>query len=132
MPQRVRAAPEHPVNARCDGDQAMTSFDERERAFEKKFALDQELKFRAEARRNRLLAQWAAQKLGLTGAEVDEYIKAVRKADLVEKGDEDVFRKVKQDLDDKGVPISEVELRKTMADLLAMAVRTIEAEAKNR
>jgi len=110
----------------------MTSFDERERAFEKKFALDQELKFRAEARRNRLLAQWAAQKLGLTGAEVDEYIKAVRKADLVEKGDEDVFRKVKQDLDDKGVPISEVELRKTMADLLAMAVRTIEAEAKNR
>ena len=110
----------------------MTSFDERERAFEKKFALDQELKFRAEARRNRLLAQWAAQRLGLTGAEVDEYIKAVRKADLVEKGDEDVFRKVKQDLDDKGVPISEVELRKTMADLLAMAVRTIEAEAKNR
>jgi len=110
----------------------MTSFDERERAFEKKFALDQELKFRAEARRNRLLAQWAAQKLGLTGAEVDEYVKAVRKADLVEKGDEDVFRKVKQDLDDKGVPISEIELRKTMADLLAMAVRTIEAEAKNR
>jgi hypothetical protein len=110
----------------------MTSFDERERAFEKKFALDQELKFRAEARRNRLLAQWAAQKLGLTGAEVDEYVKAVRKADLVEKGDEDVFRKVKQDLDDKGVPISEVELRKTMADLLATAVRTIEAEAKNR
>ena len=110
----------------------MTSFDERERAFEKKFALDEELKFRAEARRNRLLAQWAAQKLGLTGAEVDEYVKAVRKADLVEKGDEDVFRKVKQDLDDKGVPISEIELRKTMADLLAMAVRTIEAEAKNR
>ena len=110
----------------------MTSFDDRERAFEKKFALDEELKFRATARRNRLLAQWAAEKLGLSGAEVDDYIKAVRKADLVEKGDEDVFRKVKQDLDDKGVPISEVELRKTMADLLAMAVRTIEAEAKNR
>ena len=110
----------------------MTSFDERERAFEKKFVLDEELKFRAEARRNRLLAQWAAEKLGLTGAEVDEYVKAVRKADLLEKGDEDVFRKVKQDLDDKGVPISEIELRKTMADLLAMAVRTIEAEAKNR
>ena len=57
----------------------MTSFDERERAFEKKFAMDEELKFRAEARRNRLLAQWAAAKLGLTGAEVDEYVKAVRK-----------------------------------------------------
>ena len=110
----------------------MTSFDERERAFEKKFALDEELKFRASARRNRLLAQWAAEKLGLSGAEVDEYIKAVRKADLVEKGDEDVFRKVKQDLDHKGVRISEVELRKTMADLFATAVRTIEAEAKAR
>ncbi|HEY7085669.1 MAG TPA: DUF1476 domain-containing protein [Hyphomicrobiaceae bacterium] len=110
----------------------MTSFDEREKAFEKKFALDEELKFRAAARRNRLLAQWAAEKLGLSGAEVDEYIKAVRKADLVEKGDEDVFRKVKQDLDDKGVRISETELRKTMADLLAAAVRSIEAEAKRR
>jgi len=110
----------------------MTSFDERERAFEKKFALDQELKFRATARRNRLLAQWAAEKLGLSGAEVDDYIKAVRKADLIEKGDEDVFRKVKQDFDDKGVHISEIELRKTMADLLAAAVRTIEAEAKGR
>lgn len=110
----------------------MTSFDEREKAFEKKFALDEELKFRAAARRNRLLAQWAAEKLGLSGAEVEEYIKAVRKADLVEKGDEDVFRKVKQDLDDKGVRISEMELRKTMADLLAAAVRSIEAEAKSR
>jgi hypothetical protein len=110
----------------------MTSFDEREKAFEKKFALDEELKFRATARRNRLLAQWAAEKLGLAGAEVDEYVKAVRKADLVEKGHEDVFRKVKQDFDDKGVRISEMELRKTMADLLATAVRTIEAEAKNR
>src|SRR5690349_19734043 len=114
--------------ALAGGDQAMTSFDEREKAFEKKFALDEELKFRAAARRNRLLAQWAAEKLGLSGAEVEEYIKAVRKADLVEKGDEDVFRKVKQDLDDKGVRISEMELRKTMADLLAAAVRSIEAE----
>jgi hypothetical protein len=110
----------------------MTSFDERERAFEKKFALDEELRFRAAARRNRLLAQWAGEKLGLSGPEVEDYIKAVRKADLVEKGDEDVFRKVKQDFDDKGVRISEVELRKTMADLLATALRTIEAEAKNR
>ena len=110
----------------------MTSFEERERSFEKKFALDEELKFRAAARRNRLLAQWAAAKLGLSGADVDEYVKAVRKADLVEKGDEDVFRKVKKDLDDKGVGISEGELRKTMADLLTTAVRSIEAEAKGR
>jgi hypothetical protein len=114
------------------GDQAMTSFDERERSFEKKFALDEELKFRAAARRNRLLAEWAAEKLGLSGAQIDEYIKAVRKADLVEKGDDDVLRKVKQDLDNKGVRISETELRKTMTDLLATALRTIEAEAKTR
>jgi hypothetical protein len=110
----------------------MTSFDERERSFEKKFAMDEELRFRAAARRNRLLAQWAAEKLGLSGAEVDDYIKAVRKADLLEKGDDDVFRKVKKDLDDKGVRVSEVELRKTMADLLATALRTIEAEAKTK
>jgi hypothetical protein len=121
-----------PGTRAAGGDCTMTSFEERERSFEKKFALDEELKFRAAARRNRLLAQWAAGKLGLSGADVDDYIKAVRKADLVEKGDEDVFRKVKKDLDDKGVRISEGELRKTMSDLLATAVRTIEAEAKGR
>ena len=110
----------------------MTSFDERERTFEKKFALDEELKFRAAARRNRLLAQWAAAKLGLSGAAVDDYIKAVRKADLADKGGEDVFHKVKRDLDDKGVRVSDGELRKTMTDLLATAVRQIEAEAKSR
>src|SRR5262245_56455874 len=110
----------------------MTSFDERERSFEKKFALDEELKFRAAARRNKLLAQWAAAKLGLSGADVDEYIKAVRKADLVEKGSEDVFRKVKKDLEDKGVRVSDGELRKIMADFLTAAVQTLEAEAKSK
>jgi hypothetical protein len=110
----------------------MTSFEERERSFEKKFAMDEEVKFRAAARRNRLLAQWAAEKLGLSGTAVEDYIKAVRKADLVEKGDDDVFRKVRRDLDDKGVRVSDGELRKTMADFLAAAVRQIEAEAKSR
>jgi len=110
----------------------MTSFDERERTFEKKFALDEELKFRAAARRNRLLAQWAAGKLGLSGAAVEDYIKAVRKVDLADKGGEDVFRKVKSDLEDKGLAVSDGELRKTMADLLAAAVRQIEAEAKSK
>ena len=110
----------------------MTSFDERERSFEKKFALDEELKFRAAARRNRLLAQWVAEKLGLSGAAVDDYIKAVRKVDLADKGGEDVFHKLKRDLDDKGVRVSDGELRKTMTDLLATAVRQIEAEAKSR
>ena len=93
----------------------MTSFNDREKSFEKKFAMDEELKFKAEARRNKLLAQWAAEKLGLSGAAVDDYVKAVRKADLAEKGDEDVFRKVKKDLDDKGVRVPDAELRKAMA-----------------
>ena len=87
----------------------MTSFNDREKSFEKKFAMDEELKFRAEARRNKLLAQWAAEKLGLSGAAVDDYVKAVRKADLAEKGDEDVFRKIRKDLDDKGVRVPDAE-----------------------
>src|SRR5882757_9705214 len=66
---------------------AMTTFDEREKSFEKKFAMDQDLKFKAESRRNKALAQWAAAKLGFSGTAVDDYVKAVRKADLAEKGD---------------------------------------------
>ena len=97
----------------------MTSFNEREKSFEKKFAMDEELKFKAESRRNRLLAQWAAEKLGLSGAAVDDYVKAVRKADLAEKGDDDVFRKIRKDLEDKGVRVPDAELRKAMADFLS-------------
>lgn len=110
----------------------MTTFNDREKSFEKKFAMDEELKFRSEARRNKMLGQWAAEKLGLSGSAVDDYIKAVRKADLVEKGDDDVFRKVRKDLDDKGVRISDSELRKTMADFLHTAVEQIENEAKSK
>jgi hypothetical protein len=108
----------------------MTTFDDRERSFEKKFAMDQELKFKAEARRNRLLGQWAAGKLGLSGSDVDDYIKSVRKADLAEKGDQDVLRKIRQDFDQKGIAISEADLLKAMADFLASAVAAIEAEAR--
>ncbi len=71
----------------------MTTFDDREQAYEKKFALDQDLKFRAEARRNKLIAEWAAAKLGISGAGLQDYVRAVLKADLEEKGDHDVFRK---------------------------------------
>ena len=110
----------------------MTTFDEREKSFEKKFAMDQDLRFKAESRRNKALAQWAGEKLGLGGAEVEEYIKAVRKADLAEKGDEDVFRKIRKDFDDKGVKVSDAELRKTMGELLAQAVASIENEAKGK
>lgn len=108
----------------------MTTFDDREKAFEKKFAMDQELKFKAEARRNKMLAEWAGAKLGLAGAEMEDYIKAVRKADLEEKGDDDVVRKVMADFKAKGVDVAEGELRKVMGELLAKAVGDIEATKK--
>ena len=108
----------------------MTTFDDRERSFEKKFAMDQELKFKAEARRNRLLGQWAAAKLGLSGSDAEDYIKAVRKADLAEKGDQDVKRKIRQDFEAKGVNVSEAELSRMMVEFLASAVAAIEAEGK--
>jgi hypothetical protein len=85
----------------------MTTFDNREKAYESKFAHDQDLKFKAESRRNKMLAEWAGAKLGITGAALEEYIKAVRKADLAEKGDDDVFRKVKQDFADKGIAVTD-------------------------
>ena len=103
------------------------SMDDREKAFEKKFMHDQDLKFKAESRRNKMLAEWAAAKLGSSGAAVDDYIKAVRKADLVEKGDNDVFRKVAKDLADKGVKVADAEIRKQMHDFLAKAVADIES-----
>lgn len=108
----------------------MTTFDDREKSFEKKFAMDQELRFKAEARRNKLLAQWAAGKLGLSGPAIDDYVKAVRKADLAEKGDEDLFRKLRKDFDDKGVTVADAELRKAMADFLVAAATQIETSSK--
>jgi hypothetical protein len=105
----------------------MTTFDDREKGFENLFAHDQDLKFKAESRRNKLLAEWAAEKLGITGAALEDYIKAVRKADLVEKGDDDVLRKVKQDFADKGVAITDAEIRKTMNEFLATSVRDVSA-----
>ena len=108
----------------------MTTFDEREKSFEKKFALDEELKFKSEQRRNKLLGEWAAAKLGLTGTAVDDYVKALRKADLSSKGDDDVFQKLRQDFDAKGIAIPDAELRRAMADFLAQAVSQIEGERK--
>ena len=108
----------------------MTTFNDREKSFEKKFAMDEELKFKAESRRNRLLGQWAAAKLGLSGAALDDYVKAVRKADLAQKGDDDVFQKIKKDLKDKGVSVADSELRQAMNEFLAAAVQQLQAEAK--
>jgi hypothetical protein len=108
----------------------MTTFDDREKSYEKKFALDEELKFKSEQRRNRLLGEWAAGRLGLTGPAVDDYIKAVRKADLASKGDEDVFQKIRKDFADKGVGVADAELRRAMTDFLTKAADQIEAERK--
>jgi hypothetical protein len=109
----------------------MTTFDDREKAYEKKFALDQDLKFRAEARRNKMLAEWAAAKLGIMGQALEDYVKAVRRADLEEKGDHDVFRKIRKDFDEKGVPIQDDEIRQAMSEFLAKAVAEIEASSDN-
>lgn len=104
----------------------MTTFDDREKGFEKKFAHDADLRFKAESRRNKMLAEWAGAKLGLSGAALEDYIKAVRKSDLAEKGDDDVFRKVKADLAEKKVAVSDADLRNAMGEFLAKAVTEIE------
>lgn len=109
----------------------MATFDEREKGFEKKFAHDADLKFKAESRRNKMLAEWAGGLMGMSGPEVEEYVKAVRKADLAEKGDADVIRKVLKDLGDKGVKTTEAELIKKMHEFLATAVQQIEGAAKS-
>ncbi len=104
----------------------MTTFDERQKGYEKKFAHDAELKFKAESRRNKMLAEWAGAKLGLSSADLEEYIKAVRRADLQEKGDDDVLQKVKADLDAKGLAIPETEIREAMNEFLSKAITEIE------
>jgi hypothetical protein len=105
----------------------MTTFDKREEGFEKRFAIDEELKFKANARRNKLLGLWAAEKLGLSGAEADAYAKAVVMSDFEEAGDDDVFRKVRKDFDDKGVKDSDHQIRRTMDELMAQAIAAIKA-----
>lgn len=104
----------------------MATFNERQKGFESKFAMDQDLKFKAEARRNNLVGAWAAEKLGLTGDAVAEYQKEVRRADLIEKGDDDVVRKIRSDFDAKGIQVSDDEIREQMIELLAQAVSQIE------
>src|SRR4026209_386442 len=105
----------------------MTTFDKREEGFEKKFAHDEELRFKANARRNKLLGLWAAEKLGLSGSAADAYAKEVVVADFEEAGDEDVFRKVRKDFDAKGIAQSDQDLRKMVVDLMGQAIDQIKA-----
>ena len=99
----------------------MTTFDKREEGFEKKFAMDADQRFKAEARRNRLLGLWAAEKLGITGDAATAYAKDVVASDFEEAGDADVLRKVLMDLTAKGLAATEAEIRRKMDELMAAA-----------
>ena len=103
----------------------MTTFDDRERAFETKFAHDQEMAFRITARRNRLIGQWAASLMGLNAAETDAYAKAVVQADFEEAGDEDIVRKLLGDLVSANVDIDETRIRHAIEDKMIEARRQL-------
>jgi hypothetical protein len=102
----------------------MTTFDDRERAFETKFAHDEEMKFRVAARRNRLLGEWAARQMGLSDAEADSYAKDVVRSDFEEAGDHDVVRKVLGDLTAAGIETDEASVQE--------ALRNKEIEARRQ
>jgi hypothetical protein len=106
----------------------MTTFDEREKAYERKFAHDEELRFKATVRRNKLLGLWAAEQLGLSGAEADAYAKDVIRADFQKPGDEDIVAKLRQDFDAKNVAQTDDQIRAALVETMATAVRQIEAE----
>ena len=106
-----------------------TTFDKREEEFERRFAHDEELRFKALARRNKMLGLWAAEKLGRSGAEAEAYAKEVVAADFEEAGDHDVFRKIRRDFDAGGVNVSDHQIRRTMDELMARAVLEIKAGA---
>ncbi len=107
----------------------MNTFDKRKDGFESKFAHDEELQFKAQARRNKLLGLWAADLMGLSGDAADAYAVEVVKADFEEAGDEDVFRKVRGDFDEKNIDQSDHQIRRTMEDLLVTAMEQIQNEA---
>ncbi|WP_300543070.1 DUF1476 domain-containing protein [Maricaulis sp.] len=106
----------------------MSGLDDREKGFENKYAHDQEIEFKATARRNKLLGLWAAAQMGIEGEAAAEYAKSVIVADFEEAGDEDVFRKIRKDFDEKGVDLSDHLLRKQMDELLAKARKEIRSE----
>lgn len=102
----------------------MTTFNDRERRFEAEFANNQELRFKVEARRDKIVGAWAAEKLGKTGGEIEDYAKSVVRADLEEPGDDDVFRKLRADL--PKADVSDEEIRDAMAKALSQAMDEIQ------
>jgi hypothetical protein len=106
---------------------SMTTFEKREEGFEKQFAHDEDLRFKATARRNKMLGKWAAERQGLSGADAEAYAKEVVLADFEESGEEDVFRKIRADFDSKGVKLTDEDIRGQMQELLAKAVAEVKA-----
>jgi hypothetical protein len=109
----------------------MATFDERQKGFEKKFEKDQELQFKATARRNRLLGLWAAELMGMKGADADAYAKDVVKSDFEKPGEDDVFDKIMTDLKAKSVNQSEHQVRRKMEELLGVAKQQLMTEVKS-
>src|SRR5262245_52299175 len=103
----------------------MSTLKDREEGFERKFVFDEELKFKAVARRNMMLGLWAAERLGKTGADADAYAKEVVISDIEEAGDHDVFRKIRRDFDAAGVDQSDHQIRRTMDELMAQAAEQV-------
>jgi hypothetical protein len=110
-------------------DIRMTTFDEREKAFERKFAHDEELRFKSTVRRNKLIGRWAAEKLGLAGEDAEAYAKSIVKADFEQPGDDDVLRKLRTDFAAKGIDISDNDLHRVLIEKLGEAVRQIETDS---
>ena len=107
----------------------MSGMDDRADAFEKKFAHDEALQFKAEARRNKLLGLWAADLMGKSGEDAQDYAKEVIRSDFEEAGDADVFRKIRGDFDAAGIAQSDHQIRRTMDELMAEAIQQIKSEA---
>jgi len=105
----------------------MSTFDKREEGFERKFAHDEEVRFKARARRNKLLGLWAAQKLGITGDAAEAYAKEIVIADFEGPGKDDVFARIRRDFDAKAVAQSDHQIRRTMEELMAKAVEDVKA-----
>ncbi|MEP0314886.1 MAG: DUF1476 domain-containing protein [Hyphomonas sp.] len=108
----------------------MSTFDDRERAEEARYALNQETQFKVMARRNKLLGLWAADLMGLTGSDAEAYAKTVVLSDLEEPGDEDVFRKVRSDFDTAGIDRTDARIREQMAELLPVAREQVLKDSK--
>lgn len=109
----------------------MTQFEGREKAYENEFVRNEEFDFKVNVRKNKLLGLWAASHMGLSGAQAEEYYKEVIKSDFEEAGDEDVYRKLKTDLDAKGVDLSEHQIKREMADQLEIARAQMTEELKD-